>query len=91
MAPYIQPHRKAEPDKADHARVLRVPSLSVDSRKPEPPKEVEAAAIFSVRFGVASPRDERMRPNKAARRNPRGRLSRFCFHGLFSAPEVARP
>lgn len=30
-------------------------------------------------------------PNKAARRNPRGRWSRFCFHESFPAPTVARP
>jgi hypothetical protein len=57
--------------------------LRVDAWKPEPPNEVEATAVFAIRFCVASWREERTRPNKASHTD--AAKFRDDFHGLFSA------
>jgi len=82
VAPDVQSCRKAQPDEPDYSRVLVVWPLRVESRQPEPPHEVEAAAILAVGFCVASWRDEAVWPNQSLQRTAGLRLS--VFHSLVS-------
>lgn len=74
--------------KSSHMKFNHIPDLifRITSRLGCGPLKVRIfPAMFLAGFRAHDPLKKRRRHNKAARRNPRGRLSWFCIHASFFA------